>query len=72
MTWTRDLPTVIGFYWLRSVGASGSGHPVEVVEVGGTDPYPHVMLYQIGDTDKLYAGNEDQSREWYGPIRPPE
>lgn len=63
MKWTKETPTVSGYYWMRSndlylvkIGFSCSGG--EYIQYHGTD-YVDV-LNSIGNPD------------WCGPIEPPE
>lgn len=66
LQWTKQLPTVAGFYWLRNK-YKPEGAPCEVWE-----PYSEfaATYFAIG-TEISGQTNDEPDNEWYGPIYPP-
>lgn len=64
MTWTRERPNKVGYYWWRDIDRPGNPHVVTVAHDGyglivyGLDEYNR-RLYEVRG-------------EWQGPIEPKE
>lgn len=68
MKWTRELPTVEGWYWRRrDIGET----PVMLNVVGiGSFMYGKDVLYVINGNGRYLL--ESIGGEWQGPIKPEE
>lgn len=73
MTWTKTLPTVAGWYWVRRAGRPTDGVARVVFALSRNG----VMNALVGlerwrwNTDGTdYVGRPGV--EWYGPLTPPE
>ncbi len=62
LKWTREKPTVPGFYWFRDLGMNPS-----VVEIGADIDAGHVCF--VGSENCSHTAEMDC--EWCGPLTPP-
>jgi len=60
MQWTRDPPTVPGWYWMREVAAD--------VEIVWIDSNMMVWVQGVDDNEPV---SEHAGVEWCGPLTPP-
>lgn len=68
MTWTREPPTVSGFWWLR--GRPEKGPPI-IVRVVRSEPYLPLEVFLAGSDYPNAPDELGPDSEWYGPIEPP-
>ncbi len=61
MTWTTELPTKMGFYWMWDVAENEN----EIVHIR----HGHVHLPGLEGSDPT---NRYEGCRWYGPLEPPE
>ncbi len=59
MKWTREVPTVAGWYWWREK----SGAPPTTLLLEMQDGEMHCMTWEDAP--------EDMGGEWYGPLEVP-
>lgn len=64
MNWTKNKPTVPGWYWIN-----GPGHCKEIVFVS-RDSFGLIIQY-VG-LDIIETPDQYPEDYWYGPITPPE
>ncbi len=68
MNWTKEKPTVEGWYWY----AEGDYKP-EIIKVTVMNIQDGSKVYYmlISGSDSIYEYDEFSGVEWYGPIEPP-
>lgn len=68
MQWTKDVPTVPGWYWIRFRGPGENPEVVRILRKG--DP---LVVWEIGyeDCENLDDARFYQGAEWCGPLPVP-
>lgn len=66
LRWTREAPTVPGFYWHQGPATDGRTEPVEVTD----DRDPRGLAVSFIGSDFPYTARSLPG-EWYGPVSPP-
>ena len=65
MKWTADIPTVPGWYWLRTRPDDMRPWVVKVQKIG----FGMIQLYRVGCKEPTIIGD---GGEWLGPLYPKE
>ena len=69
--WTREKPTVAGWYWWRSLNGMIGPEIIQIDNTNGPDTDLEV-IGPFGETplDEWIAESEDEPGEWQGPLSP--
>jgi hypothetical protein len=70
MAWTRQRPTVSGYYWMRD--AEGDYMAPGIVFVAVFMPGQDGMVRYVGTRDEDALSKVEAGAEWHGPIPCPE